>query len=162
MTSQKKRIAILGSTGSIGKQALEVISAHPEKFEVEVLTAQNNAMELIQQAKKYNPNAVVISNEQHYQLVKEALSSHDIKVYAGENALSSVAQMETIDIVLTALVGYSGLRPTMKAIEAGKTIALANKETLVVAGELVLPLQKRKVSTFIRSTLNTPRYFNAS
>jgi 1-deoxy-D-xylulose-5-phosphate reductoisomerase len=144
VTFQKKRIAIFGSTGSIGKQALEVISAHPEKFEVEVLTAQNNAMELIQQAKKYNPNAVVIGNDEHYQIVKEALSGHDIKVYAGENALSSVAQMETIDIVLTALVGYSGLRPTMKAIEAGKTIALANKETLVVAGELVTSLAKKK------------------
>ncbi len=144
MTSPKKRIAIFGSTGSIGKQALEVISAHPEKFEVEVLTAQNNVAELIGQAKKYNPNAVVISNDAHYQLVKDALGSHDIKVYAGENALSSVAQMETIDIVLTALVGYSGLRPTMKAIEAGKTIALANKETLVVAGELITSLARKK------------------
>ena len=140
MTSQKKRIAIFGSTGSIGKQALEVIDAHPEKFEVEVLTAQNNADTLIEQARIYKPNAVVICNDNHYTKVKEALLPLDIKVYAGENALSSVAQMETIDIVLTALVGYSGLRPTIRAIEAGKTIALANKETLVVAGELVTKL----------------------
>jgi 1-deoxy-D-xylulose-5-phosphate reductoisomerase len=142
VTSPKKRIAIFGSTGSIGKQALEVISSHPDKFEVEVLTAQNNADALIGQARKYNPNAVVITNEKEYQKVKEALLPLDIKVYAGENALASVAQMETIDIVLTALVGYSGLRPTIKAIEAGKTIALANKETLVVAGELVTNLAR--------------------
>jgi 1-deoxy-D-xylulose-5-phosphate reductoisomerase len=144
VTSQKKRIAILGSTGSIGKQALEVISLHPDKFEVEVLTAQNNADELIAQARQYNPNAVVICNEDQYKKVKDALLPLDIKVYAGENALSSVVQMETIDIVLTALVGYSGLKPTIKAVEAGKTIALANKETLVVAGELVTNLARTK------------------
>jgi 1-deoxy-D-xylulose-5-phosphate reductoisomerase len=144
LTSDKKRIAIFGSTGSIGKQALEVIAAHPDKFEVEVLTALNNAELLVEQAKKYIPNAVVIVNEQHYLFVKEKLSSLDIKVFAGENALSSVAQMETIDLVLTALVGYSGLRPTIKAIEAGKTIALANKETLVVAGELITRLAREK------------------
>jgi 1-deoxy-D-xylulose-5-phosphate reductoisomerase len=143
VTSQKKRIAIFGSTGSIGKQALEVIAAHPGKFEVEVLTAQNNADVLIEQAKAHKPNAVVICNEDQYLKVKEALVPLDIKVYAGENALCSVAQMETIDIVLTALVGYSGLRPTIKAIEAGKTIALANKETLVVAGELVTRLARK-------------------
>jgi 1-deoxy-D-xylulose-5-phosphate reductoisomerase len=140
----KKRIAILGSTGSIGKQALEVIQAHPESFEVEVLTAQNNAALLIEQAKKHKPNAVVITNDDHYQVVKNALAAEDIKVYAGENALSSVVQMDSIDLVLTALVGYCGLKPTIKAIEAGKNIALANKETLVVAGELITSLAWQK------------------
>lgn len=140
----KKRIAILGSTGSIGTQALDVIAAHPDAFEVEVLTAQNNVDLLIQQAIKYQPNAVVISNESHYQKLKDALQSESIKVYAGENALASVVQMDTIDLVLTALVGYAGLRPTIKAIESGKTIALANKETLVVAGELVTKLAREK------------------
>jgi 1-deoxy-D-xylulose-5-phosphate reductoisomerase len=146
VTSPKKRIAIFGSTGSIGTQALEVISSHPDKFEVEVLTAQNNAELLIQQAKKFEPNAVVINNEEYYPIVKEALKDQPIKVYAGENALASVAQMETIDMVLTALVGYSGLKPTIKAIEAGKQIALANKETLVVAGELITKLAREKGS----------------
>ena len=143
-SSSKKRIAILGSTGSIGTQALDVISSHPEAFEVEVLTAQNNVDLLIRQAIKYQPNAVVISNESHYQKLKDALQSQDIKVYAGENALASVVQMDTIDLVLTALVGYAGLRPTIKAIESGKVIALANKETLVVAGELVTRLAREK------------------
>lgn len=140
----KKSIAILGSTGSIGTQALEVIASHPEKFEVEVLTAQNNASLLIEQAKKFKPNAVVIGNEDHYSLVKEALVPLDIKVFAGENSLASVVQMDSIDLVLTALVGYAGLKPTIKAIEAGKNIALANKETLVVAGELVTQLARQK------------------
>lgn len=144
MNSKKKNIAILGSTGSIGTQALEVVAAHPDKFQVEVLTAQNNADLLIEQAKKFNPNAVVIVNDDSYQKVKEALTPLDIKVYAGESALSSVVQMESIDLVLTALVGYSGLKPTLSAIAAGKTIALANKETLVVAGELVTNLAKEK------------------
>jgi 1-deoxy-D-xylulose-5-phosphate reductoisomerase len=140
----KKHIAILGSTGSIGTQALEVIAAHPEKFEVEVLTAQNNADLLIEQAKNFKPNAVVIGNEEYYNQVKEALIPLDIKVFAGESALASIVQMDTIDLVLTALVGYAGLKPTIKAIEAGKTIALANKETLVVAGELVTQLARSK------------------
>lgn len=144
MDHTKKHIAILGSTGSIGTQALEVIESHPEVFQVEVLTAQNNADLLIEQAKKFNPNAVVIVNEDSYQKVKEALLPLNIKVYAGENALASVVQMDTIDLVLTALVGYSGLKPTLKAIEAGKNIALANKETLVVAGDLVTQLAKAK------------------
>jgi len=142
--TQKKRIAILGSTGSIGTQALEVIGAHPDYFEVEVLTAQNNADLLIEQALKFNPNAVVIVNESQYEKVHAALDPNDIKVYAGENALAAVVQMETIDLVLAALVGYSGLLPTIKAIEAGKPIALANKETLVVAGELITSLAKEK------------------
>lgn len=140
----KKRIAILGCTGSIGTQALQVIASHPEKFEVEVLTAQNNADLLIEQAKKFKPNAVVIVNEDHYPLVKEALAPLDIKVFAGESALASVVQMDSIDLVVTALVGYAGLKPTLKAIESGKSIALANKETLVVAGELVTQLARAK------------------
>ena len=140
----KKNIEILGSTGSIGTQALEVVASHPDAFEVEVLTAQNNAALLIEQARRFKPNAVVIVNDQQYNLVKDALSSEDIKVYSGENALASVVQMEGIDLVITAVVGYCGLRPTIKAIEAGKTIALANKETLVVAGELITKLAREK------------------
>jgi 1-deoxy-D-xylulose-5-phosphate reductoisomerase len=140
----KKRIAILGSTGSIGKQALEVIAAHPDTFEVEVLTAQNNAKLLVEQSRKFKPNAVVISNETHYSFVKEQLAAEDIKVFAGEKALSSIVTMETIDLVLTALVGYCGLKPTINAIEAGKNIALANKETLVVAGELITQLARQR------------------
>ena len=143
MTS-KKNIAILGSTGSIGKQALEVIGANPDHFEVEVLTAQNNAELLIEQAIQFKPNAVVIVNEDYYEQVRAALIPLDIKVYAGENALASVVQMDSIDVVLTALVGYSGLKPTIKAIESGKNIALANKETLVVAGELITALARSK------------------
>lgn len=144
MYSNKKKIAILGSTGSIGTQALEVIAAHTDVFEVEVLTAQRNADLLIEQAKQFNPNAVVIGDDAHYEKVKAALLPLDIKVFAGENALASVVQMDSIDLVLTALVGYSGLKPTIKAIEAGKNIALANKETLVVAGELITALAKAK------------------
>jgi len=140
----QKSIAILGSTGSIGTQALEVIAAHPDKFTVEVLTAQNNAALLIEQAKKFNPNAVVIGNDANYQQVKDALDPLDIKVFAGENALASIVEMESIDLVLTALVGYSGLKPTINAIQAGKNIALANKETLVVAGELITKLAHEK------------------
>jgi 1-deoxy-D-xylulose-5-phosphate reductoisomerase len=134
----------LGSTGSIGTQALEVIAANPDAFEVEVLSAQNNADLLVEQAQRFKPNAIVIVNEDHYQYVKDALRDESVKVYAGENSLGSVVQMETIDIVLTALVGYSGLKPTIKAIEAGKSIALANKETLVVAGELITKLAREK------------------
>ncbi len=141
---KKKHIAILGSTGSIGTQALQVVAANPTYFEVELLTAQNNAALLIQQALQFNPNAVVIANDLHYEEVKQALAATDIKVFAGENALASAVQMDSIDLVLTALVGYSGLRPTIKAIEAGKTIALANKETLVVAGELITTLARDK------------------
>ncbi len=144
MSKEKKSIAILGSTGSIGTQALEVIAAHTDQFEVEVLTAQSNAELLIEQAKTFQPNAVVIGNEDLYPMVKEALVPLNIKVFAGEKALSSIVQMDSIDLVLTALVGYAGLNPTLKAIEAGKNIALANKETLVVAGELVTQLARSK------------------
>ncbi|MDX5479753.1 1-deoxy-D-xylulose-5-phosphate reductoisomerase [Fontibacter flavus] len=142
--SEKKHVAILGSTGSIGTQALEVIKSHPDRFEVEVLTAQNNADLLIAQALEFNPNCVVIVNEALYSKVKEALAHTDIKVYTGEKALSQVVEMDSIDVVLTALVGYSGLLPTINAINASKQIALANKETLVVAGELVTALAKEK------------------
>jgi 1-deoxy-D-xylulose-5-phosphate reductoisomerase len=141
---EKRSVAILGSTGSIGTQALDVIASQPDHFSVEVLTANNNADLLISQAKKFNPNAVVIADEKLYLKVKEALASTDIKVFAGENALASIVQMDSIDVVLTALVGYSGLRPTIKAIEAGKAIALANKETLVVAGDLITSLARDK------------------
>jgi 1-deoxy-D-xylulose-5-phosphate reductoisomerase len=133
----KKRIAILGSTGSIGTQSLEVIDKNPEQFEVEILTANNNVDLLIEQAKKYNPNAVVIANKNKYKQVLEALKNEPVKVYAGEDAINQVVQMETIDLVLTAMVGYSGLIPTYHAVKAGKNIALANKETLVVAGEII-------------------------
>ncbi len=139
---EPKRVAILGSTGSIGTQTLEVIRQHASDFVVEVLTAQNNAELLIQQALEFRPNAVVIGNEALYSRVKEVLISQDIKVFAGEKAISQVVEMETIDLVLTALVGYSGLIPTINAIKAGKQIALANKETMVVAGELITALAK--------------------
>ncbi|MGV3640135.1 MAG: 1-deoxy-D-xylulose-5-phosphate reductoisomerase [Adhaeribacter sp.] len=140
----KKRIAILGSTGSIGTQALEVLAAHPEAFELEVLTAHNNAALLIQQALAFRPNVVVIGNEACYEQVFQALDPHDIKVYAGSKALAAVVEMDTIDLVLTAMVGFAGLQPTIRAIEAGKHIALANKETLVVAGELITGLARSK------------------
>jgi 1-deoxy-D-xylulose-5-phosphate reductoisomerase len=140
----KKRIAILGSTGSIGCQAIEVIAANPGIFEIEVLTAYNNAELLIKQAIKYVPNAVVIGNEEKYALVKESLSNFPIKVYSGLDALNQVVSMDTIDMVLTAMVGYSGLVPTLSAINSGKNIALANKETMVVAGELIRKLAIEK------------------
>lgn len=132
-----KHIAILGSTGSIGTQALEVIEAHPNEFVVEVLTANTNVELLAEQAQKFSPNAVVINDSSRYDWLKNLLFDKGIKVYCGSDAISDVVQMEEIDIVLTALVGFSGLQPTLKAIDAGKHIALANKETLVVAGELV-------------------------
>lgn len=138
----KKRIAILGSTGSIGTQALEVIEANPDLFEVEVLTANNSVELLIEQAVRYQPNAVVIGNEAKYQMVADALSRYPIKVYAGSKAIEQIVEMETIDVVLTAMVGYSGLMPTINAIKSKKVIALANKETLVVAGELITALSQ--------------------
>ena len=144
LLSTSKNIAILGSTGSIGTQALEVIAANPEHFTAEVLTAQNSATLLIEQAREFKPNVVVIGNEAKYQEVFDALDPLDIKVYAGANALCSVVQMDSVDLVLTALVGYAGLKPTIAAIESGKNIALANKETLVVAGELITKLAAEK------------------
>ena len=140
----KKRIALLGSTGSIGVQSLEVIANNPDRFEVEVLTANNNIGLLIEQARKFHPNVVVIANEEKYPELKEALRDEPVKVYAGAGAISQVVQMETVDMVLTAMVGYSGLIPTYHAVNAGKTIALANKETLVVAGEIITRLAREK------------------
>lgn len=137
-----KAIAILGSTGSIGQQVLEVIGNHPSRFVVEVLTANNNVDLLIKQALKYHPNVVVIGNEKKYPVVREALAKEPIKVYAGEKAIAQVVEMGSIDMVLTAMVGYSGLLPTINAIKSHKQIALANKETLVVAGDLINKLAK--------------------
>jgi len=139
-TNPKKQIAILGSTGSIGTQSLEVIAANDSLFEVYAITANNNIDLLIQQARKFNPEMVAIGNESHYNQLKDALSDLPIKVFAGADSIAQVAEMQPIDIVLTAMVGYSGLKPTMNAIKAGKKIALANKETLVVAGELICDL----------------------
>jgi len=140
MNVNKKHIAILGSTGSIGIQTLEVVDEHIDRFMVEVLTANNNAELLISQAKKYNPNVVVITNKNKYKQVNDALFDLGIKVYSGSESLEDVVENDNIDIVLTALVGYSGLKPTIKAIKSGKNIALANKETLVVAGDLITKL----------------------
>lgn len=136
----KRKICILGSTGSIGTQALQVIEEHSDLFEAYVLTAGNNADLLISQARKFLPCAVVIADESKYETVRTALSDLPIQVYAGSEALCQVVAMEPVDMVLTALVGFSGLRPTISAIKAGKPIALANKETLVVAGELITAL----------------------
>ena len=138
-----KKVAILGSTGSIGTQALEVIKANPDKVVAEILTAHSNAKLLIEQAKAFNPNTVVIGDEALYNEVKDALADFDIKVFAGADAIAQVVQMSSIDTVLTAMVGYAGLTPTIKAIEAGKNIALANKETLVVAGDLIYSLVEK-------------------
>ncbi|WP_281163382.1 1-deoxy-D-xylulose-5-phosphate reductoisomerase [Niabella aurantiaca] len=133
-----KRIAIFGSTGSIGKQALEVIEKNPDLFSVEVLTAFSNDQLLIEQALTFNPNIVVIGDERKYGLVKDALAKTDIKVFAGEDALEEVAGMDVYDLMLAAIVGFAGFKPTIKAIENSKAIALANKETLVVAGDIVM------------------------
>ena len=145
----KKRIAVLGSTGSIGTQSLEVITSYPDRFILEVITAQNNVNLLIEQAITYKPNVVVISNESLYDQVFEALDPIDIKVYAGQDALAQIVEMDTIDQVIIALVGYAGLKPTIHAILANKQIALANKETLVVGGELIKSLLKNSRSQII-------------
>ena len=137
---KKRQLAILGSTGSIGTQALEVVSEHSDLFEVYALTANNQVDLLINQARKYMPEVVVIANERKYPELKEALEDLPIKVWAGADAIAQMVQSEPIDMVLTAMVGYSGLRPTISAIKAGKAIDLANKETLVVAGELIMKL----------------------
>ncbi|MEZ5034350.1 MAG: hypothetical protein R2796_05135 [Chitinophagaceae bacterium] len=136
--SHIKRIAIFGSTGSIGTQALEVIAAHNDQFSAEILTANTNADLLIQQALEFQPNIVVIGDEKKYTAVKDALASTDTKVFAGQSALEEVAAMDCYDLMLAAIVGYAGLKPTLKAIETGKIIALANKETLVVAGDIIM------------------------
>ncbi len=142
-----KRLAILGSTGSIGTQALDVVAAHPEQFQVEVLSAHSNAELIIDQAKKFRPNAIVITDETKYEQVKDALALYPIKIFAGKQSLNEVVQWDSVDMVLAAIVGFAGLSSTMAAIDAGKTVALANKETLVVAGELVMQkAQEKKVS----------------
>lgn len=137
---QKKKIAILGSTGSIGTQALDIARANPDKIEIEVLTANSNADLLIAQALEFKPNHVVIADENKYRFVKDSLAKEDIKVFAGSKSIEDMMEITSADIVLTAMVGYSGLKPTIKAIENKKRIALANKETLVVAGELITKL----------------------
>jgi 1-deoxy-D-xylulose-5-phosphate reductoisomerase len=142
--SNKKRVAVLGSTGSIGVQALDVIAAQSDKLELEVIAANNNADLLIEQALKFKPNAVVIVNQSLYQKVKDALQHTDTKVFAGENSLCEIVSWDSIDVVLTSMVGYAGLKPTIAAINAGKNIALANKETLVVAGDLITKLAFQK------------------
>lgn len=149
MAPLKKNIAILGSTGSIGTQALEVIEANPSLFEVYALTAGSNVDLLIKQAKRFQPEMVVIANEQFYPRLKEALADLPVKTFAGADAIAQVAEMEAVDIVLTAMVGYAGLKPTIHAAKAGKRIALANKETLVVAGELINDLCQQYDATII-------------
>jgi 1-deoxy-D-xylulose-5-phosphate reductoisomerase len=138
MTGEKKRIAIFGSTGSIGTQALDVIAAHPDLFEAEILTAHHNDELLVQQALQFKPNVVVIGDESRYNKVKQALAATDTKVFAGEAAIEEAAGMDCYDMMLAAIVGFAGLKPTMKALDMGKPVGLANKETLVVAGDLVM------------------------
>ena len=145
----KKQIAILGSTGSIGTQALEVIAAHPDKFEVYAITANNSVELLIEQAVRLQPEMVIIANEQHYAYIKKALENYPIKVYAGVKAICEMVELPSVDVVLTAMVGYAGLLPTIHAVKAGKRIALANKETLVVAGEIICDLAQQYRSAII-------------
>jgi 1-deoxy-D-xylulose-5-phosphate reductoisomerase len=135
---QKKRIAIFGSTGSIGRQALEVIAAHPDKFSVEILTAHTNDELLIKQSLQFKPNIVVIADEKKYDRVKEALASAHVNVFTGEEALDEAASLDSYDVMLAAIVGFAGLKPTLRALQNGRTVALANKETLVVAGDIVM------------------------
>ncbi len=149
MSVKKKNIAILGSTGSIGKQALEVIRANPDKFDVFALTANNNLDLLIEQACEFQPNVVAIANEKYYMQLKHALADQPVKVFAGMDAIVQIVEMEPIDLVLTAMVGYAGLKPTIQAIRANKTIALANKETLVVAGEIICDLALKHKTAII-------------
>ena len=145
----KIQIAILGSTGSIGSQALEVIAAHPDKFEVYAITANNSVDLLIEQAIQFKPEMVIIANEQHYVYIKKALENYPIKVYAGVKAICEMVELPSVDVVLTAMVGYAGLLPTIHAVKAGKRIALANKETLVVAGEIICDLAQQYRSAII-------------
>jgi len=140
MEKKKKQIAILGSTGSIGTQALDVISQHPDRFEVYALTANNNIDLLVEQAIKFSPEVVVIANEQKYLTLKDALKKYPIKIWSGLEAISDVVESDHIDVVLAAIVGFSGLKSTISALKARKVVALANKETLVVAGEYIIDL----------------------
>ncbi len=144
-----KNIAILGSTGSIGRQALEVVKANPDRFEVVALTANNSLDLLIEQACEFQPDMVAIANEKYYLPLKTALADLPIKVFAGADAVAQIAEMDTVDVVLTAMVGYSGLKPTINAVKAGKTVALANKETLVVAGEIINELAHKHNSAIL-------------
>ena len=144
-----KRLAILGSTGSIGTQALDVVAANPDKFKVEVLSAHSNSALLIEQARKFRPAAVVVTDEKKVKEVKDALLMLSIKVLSGDQALAEVVQWDTVDVVLGAIVGFAGLRSTLAAVEAGKTVALANKETLVVAGEIVMQRAAEKNARII-------------
>ncbi|MCF0173112.1 MAG: 1-deoxy-D-xylulose-5-phosphate reductoisomerase [Bacteroidales bacterium] len=146
---EKKRIAVLGSTGSIGRQTLDVVAQHPDWFEIECLVANTSSALLIEQARRFDPNCVVIGDEGHYEEVRSALQPLGIKVYTGSDAVCDVVRGENIDIVVTAMVGFSGLRPTVAAIESGKVIALANKETLVAAGEIIIPLAVRHRSAIL-------------
>ena len=145
----KKRIAILGSTGSIGTQALEVISRHPDCFEAEVLTANDNAELLIEQARKFIPNTVVIANDKKYEQVKQALADLPIKVFSGIGSIADIVEGDSVDLVLAAMVGFSGLLPVMRALKLGKRVALANKETLVVAGSLIKKMNEEKPVSII-------------
>lgn len=149
MSDTKKQIAILGSTGSIGTQALEVIADNSDLFEVFALTANNQVDLLIEQTRKFRPEMVAIANENHYHKLKESLSDLPVKVFAGDDSIAQIAEIQPVDIVLTAMVGYSGLKPTIQAVKAGKKIALANKETLVVAGELICDLVAKHNSAII-------------
>jgi 1-deoxy-D-xylulose-5-phosphate reductoisomerase len=144
-----EKIALLGSTGSIGTQALDIISKYPDKFQVEVLIAGNNIDLLVEQAHKFQPDSVVISNTDHYQQLKDSLQYTNIKVYAGSDAVEQVVSSSSVDVVIASIVGYSGVRPTIAAIKAGKKVALANKETLVVAGELIGKLVRESGSSII-------------
>jgi len=144
-----KNIALLGSTGSIGRQALEVVKANPQQFTVIALTAHNNAQKLIEQAIEFRPHAVVIGCRDSYNLVKSALQPFDISVYTGNDALNDIVELEQIDTVLLALVGFAGLKPAINAIKAGKDLALANKESLVVAGEIISKLSKEKGASLL-------------
>ncbi len=145
----KRRLAILGSTGSIGTQTLDVVSRHPDLFEIELLTAYSNTTLLVEQAIKFNANSVVICDELRYKEVKEALDKHDIKVFAGASSIDDIVCGSNIDMVVTAMVGFSGLKPTISAIKAGKAIALSNKETLVVAGQIITELARKSGSPII-------------
>jgi 1-deoxy-D-xylulose-5-phosphate reductoisomerase len=147
--TQTKRIAIFGSTGSIGTQTLEVIAAHSDKFSVEILTAHMNEELLIKQSLQFQPNIVVIGDEKKYQKVKEALQQTETKVFAGENSLEDVAAMDCYDIMIAGIVGFAGLAPTLKALENGKAVALANKETLVIAGDIVMRKASEKKAPII-------------
>jgi len=158
---KQKRIAIFGSTGSIGTQALDVIAANRDLFSAEVLTAQTNDALLIKQALEFSPNIVVIGDDKKYSVVKEALAGTDTKVFAGEKALEEVAALDCYDMMLAGIVGYAGLRPTLQAVNMGKAVALANKETLVVAGDIVMQQAQKMGLQFCQWIASTLPFFSA-